>query len=309
MTFIGVLNSTCGPRCAELMALQSANNDTIPYPTFFKCQNTVSLVEGIQEYIQPGQNASLYQLPDQQARIMAGAIGWTGFNYTPGDQLEYVRYSINSWWSPSTLATADITAEHIMEYAIEAIAAMDYNGPRRVVQGWYPVTAQKVDVLWWWAGATLGAIPFLQLIVLLCVVLWANKAIIRDSSCMSTARLLRPLAEKLGPNGCLLSGPEIAEQFPTLRIKYGYREPPSDFEFANSIASDIVRHVDLIEEDEGLGLQGAMPPGRYNGLPIKHERMPGQSLVASRNADIFSEARSKLWQRLRRRRAANSTRG
>ncbi len=303
MTFISVLNSTCGPRCTEIFALQSANNNTIPHPALFKCNSTITTVGGIGKYTEKRKDAVPYQLADDQARIMAGAIGWTGFNFTTDDQLQYVRYSIDSWWSPNKPTTAEITAEHIMEYSIEAIAAFDYNGPRRVVKGWYPVTAQKVNVLWRWAGAILGTIPFLQLLVCLCVVRYANKAIIRDASCMSTARLLRPLVEKLGPNGCLLTGKEIAAEFPDLKLKYGYREPVSDLQFRDEIDSNVIRHVDLIDEHEGLGVQDAMPPGRYDGLWIEEEAVSPRKILTAYESKVFNDPRRRMQQRMRKLRA------
>lgn len=302
-TFISVLNSTCGARCTEIYALQSANNNTIPHPAFFKCNSTITPVSGIEEYTHTRKDASPYQLADDQARIMAGAIGWTGFNFSKDDQLQYVRYSLDSWWSPNEPTTAEITATHIMEYSIEAIAAFDYNGPRHVVKGWYPQTAQTVNVLWRWAGAILGVIPFLQLLVCLCVIRYANKAIIRDASCMSTARLLRPLVERLGPNGCLLTGKEIAEEFPDLRLRYGYRDPPSDLQFRNEIGGDIIRHVDLIDEQEGLGPQGAMPPGRYDGLSVEQETVARRKVSRTDNTKVLDDQRRRIRQRLGKLRA------
>ena len=308
MTFISVLNSTCGPRCTDIYALQSADNNTIPYPAFFKCNSTITPVAGIEKYTHTRKDASPYQLADEQARIMAGAIGWTGFNFSKDDQLQYVRYSLDSWWSPNKPTTAYQTATHIMEYSIEAVAAFDYNGPRHVIKGWYPETAQKVNVLWRWAGAILGVIPFLQLLVCLCVIRYANKAIIRDASCMSTARLLRPLVEKLGPNGCLLTGKEIAEEFPELKLRYGYRDPPSDLQFRNEIGGDIIRHVDLIDEQEGFGPQGAMPPGRYDGLFVGTNVVERRKAFMTYDTKILDDARRRTRLRLRKLRTLKSKR-
>lgn len=266
MTYVGVLNSTCGPRCTEVMALQSADGNTISRPSFYQCQNRISPVQGIEGYLYDGQSADAFQMPEQQATIIAGAIGWSGFNYTPGDPYQYVRYPVESWWSPSEPADAGMVSRRIMEFSIEAVAAIDYNGPRRNVTGWYPVPAQVVSVQWRWSATILGIIPFVQLLALLCVIAWANSAIIRDASSLSTARLLRPLVDKLGERGCLLTGEEIAEELAGLRVKYGWREPGPDFTFRNEIDTDVVRHVDILEENEGLGAQGIMPPGRYDGL-------------------------------------------
>ncbi|EXJ92700.1 hypothetical protein A1O3_01252 [Capronia epimyces CBS 606.96] len=265
-TYVGVLNSTCGPRCTQVMALQSANNDTIPNPSFYQCQNTISPVNGIERYLFDGQTADLFQMPDTQARIIAGAIGWTGFDYVPGDLYQYVRYVTESWWSPNTPADVGVISRRIMEFSIEAVAAIDYNGPRHTVQGQHAVPAQVVKVLWRWSATILGIIPAVQLLALVCVIAWGNSAIIRDESCLSTARLLRPVVEKLGDRGCLLTGQEIAEEFAHVKVKYGWREPLPDFTFRNQIDPQIVRHVDVLDESEGLGSQGPMPPGLYDGV-------------------------------------------
>lgn len=266
MTYVSILNSTCGPRCADILALQSATTDNhlIPHPSFFKCNSTISEVHGISEYIQPSQTASLYQMPHTQARIMAGAIGWTGFNHTDGDPYQYVRYSLDSWWSPNQIATTDTIARRIMEFSIEGIAAMDFNGPRQNVTGYYPVPAQVVSVSWQWAGAILGVIPFIQLLGLLCIIKWANQAIIKDTSALSTARLLRPIVDRLGTKGCLLTGEEISKELSHMRVRYGFTEPGSAT-WSNESSGDMVRHIDILEEQQGFGFQRQMPEGKYDG--------------------------------------------
>jgi hypothetical protein len=205
-------------------------------------------------------------MPDAQAQILAGAIGWSGFNYSEGDLYQYVRYTTESWWSPNSPADTGMVARRVMEFSIEAVAAIDYNGPRVTVPGRYAVTAQVVHVEWRFSAAILGVVPFVQLIALVCVIVWSNTAIIRDESCLSTARLLRPIVEKLGNKGCLLSGEEIAEAFPNVKVKYGWREPEADLTFRNEIDTRVVRHVDILEEQEGFGKQGIMPAGLYDGL-------------------------------------------
>lgn len=264
-TYVGMLNSTCGPRCTQVMVLQSANGDTIPRPSFYQCENTISPVQGIEEYLYDGQTADIFQMPDAQAQIIAGAIGWTGFNYTPGDLYQYARYAPESWWSPDTPADAGVISRRIMEFSSEAVAAVDYNGPRRNVSGWYPIPAQVVQVQWRWSATILGIIPAVQLLALVCVIAWGNSAVIRDESCLSTARLLRPVVDKLGHRGCLLTGHEIAEELADIKVKYGWREPRPEFTFRNEIDPQVVRHVDILEESEGLGGQGPMPPGLYDG--------------------------------------------
>ena len=268
MTYVGVLNSTCGPRCSNILALQSANGGSIPTPSFYSCQNNMTHIQGIEPYVLGNSTIATFQMPDLQAQMLAGAIGWTGFNFTAGDTYQYVRYPTQSWWSPNSPANTTRIALNIMEYSIGAIASFDYNGPRSNVTGYFPIPAQEVDIQWKWSGAILGVIPFVHLVALIGVIAWGNSAIIRDASCLSTAKLLRPIVEKLGESGCLLSGPEIAEELAHIRLKYGWREPASDLVFRNEIDPHLVRHVDVLEEVEGFGVQGTMPPGRYDGLGL-----------------------------------------
>jgi hypothetical protein len=288
VTYIGLLNSTCGPRCTELYVLQSVDNETITSPAFFKCNSTVTNVANIDQYVQSNQTHALYDLPDTQARIFAGAIGWSGFNFTDADNYQYVRYPIDSYWSPNGPVNETDVAALIMEFAIEAIAALDNNGPRMIVAGWYPVPSQCVQVIWKWAITLLAVIPGLHALAMVGVVWWAGEVVIRDQSPLSVATLLRPLVARLGDHGCLLTGREIAEQgvLEGLRVKYGVeREDGADDEvreglrFENQIVgSERVRHVGMLEQraedmDEGVGrrrvsMKDRFPAGLYDGSGI-----------------------------------------
>ena len=101
--------------------------------------------------------------------------------------------------------------------------------------------------------------------------------------------------------GCLLTSDEIAEELGNVRVRYGWRggesgkemgsrdsaagmvseerrrrrEDPVDgedgvfqMEEQGDIGAEgqIVRHIDLLEEREGLGSDTTFPPGRYDGL-------------------------------------------
>jgi hypothetical protein len=257
-TWMSNTQSHCGPRCTEVWALQAADGVTVLDSTLFKCNNTVApVIDDSGDY--PVNAAAPLQMPDEQAKIIAGAIGWSGFYYdfTP---FEFVRYSQATIWSPSSDLNATSVAAYLMEFSMFAVAAMDDHGPRINVMGYSPVPAQVVDVEWEWAVIILAVIPAIQMIALAAIIAWANKAIIKDNSFLSTARLLRPLVDKLGPHGCMLTGDQIAEELKNIKIAYGYRSPPGFIE-----GSDMVRHVDILQEHEGLGLSRAMPPGRYDG--------------------------------------------
>jgi hypothetical protein len=172
-----------------------------------------------------------------------------------------IRYSEASYYSPSDTLTLSLARELISVFSIKAIAALDDHGPRiNITADSDPVNAQVVNVTWTSAIAILAVIPGLQLLTLAVIVAFANKAIIKDNSFLGAARLLRPLVERLGPHGCLLSGDEIAAELENVRVAYGIRSPPGWVE-----GSDMVRHVDVLFEHEGLGLARAMQPGLYDG--------------------------------------------
>jgi hypothetical protein len=141
-----------------------------------------------------------------------------------------------------------------------AVAAMDDHGPRINITGDAPEPAQVVDVQWEWSIIILALIPAIQMLALVAIMAWANKAIIKDNSFLGISRLLRPLVDTLGPHGCMLTGDQIAEELKNVRIAYGYRSPPGFIE-----GSDMVRHVDILHEHEGLDLPRAFPAGRYDG--------------------------------------------
>jgi hypothetical protein len=260
-TWMANTSSACGPRCIQLYALQSADNTTadVPVPRFWACNSTVALVDNVDEYVDPAQ----YQIQDLQASILAGGIGWSGVVTEGGipeqNGLQMVRYPVDSQWSPVGSISEPDMARLVMKFTAGAISALDQNGPRLNVTGYAPAPAQILTVQWNYAGTILAALPVAQALVLLSVVLLANKAIIKDTSHLSTARLLRPIVEKLGDSGCLLTGDEIAEQLGNYRVTYGVRDPGG--------GADTVRHLDVVDEDEGLGYRrGEMPEGRYDGV-------------------------------------------
>ena len=266
-TYMSNVNRTCGPRCTNVNVLVTADNQTgsVPFPLWFSCNNRVSQVTNVDDYDEP----TKYMLPDEQARAWTGAIGFNGI-YWNGTGLQFVVYEYDSDWTLSGYTNNDpgaaIVAQNIMAFTTEGIAATDVNGPRTSVSGDYPTQAQVVDVECNWAIPLLAGIPGTQFLVLLAVLIWVNKIIIKDESHLATARLLRPVVDKLGEKGCLLIGDEIAEALGNFRLKYGVRNPPQDSIACSNHEEAFVRHVDIIEEAEGLGRADMrMVNGFYDG--------------------------------------------
>lgn len=270
--------TSCGSRCTQVYALQSADNNTadVPVPRFFSCKSYISQVSNVDEYEEPAK----YELPNLQAQYLAGAIGWSGVQteYSDGSlasDLQMVVYPSASIWSPPGNYTELDMATLIMRFTAGAVAAMDAGGPRVNVTGYGPAPAQFLNVRWNYAGAILGGIPVAQFLILCAVVAFANKAIIKDTSHLSTARLLRPVVERLGDSGCLLTGDEIAEKLGNYRLIYGVRDPGGGMPTRGAGDDGQIRHIDVIDGTEGLGYRkGAMPRGRYDGSSSPEERAP-----------------------------------
>jgi hypothetical protein len=74
----------CGPRCARVVVIQYLDvNEANTNPgQFYDCQVTVSAVASA--------SLPVHELTDDQARIVAGAIGLRGF--VDADRWQYVRY-------------------------------------------------------------------------------------------------------------------------------------------------------------------------------------------------------------------------
>lgn len=276
-TWMTNMSSTCGPRCYQVYALQSADNNTVTRPRLWDCQAHVSVVEGVEYY----QNSDVYRMPDFQAQLFAGAIGLSGFITTSQndssvvEDLQMVRYPIDSPWSPSSDYEAEDMARLLRSFTAGAISAFDENGPRMNVTGNTPGPAQVVNVKWKFSLLILAGVPGFQVLVLLLVIMFANKAIIKDTSHLSMARLLRPLVDKLGDGGCLLTGDEIAEKLGNVKIIYGVRDPGVGNVPPSGVGdTGEVRHIDILEETEGFGYRrGRMPVGMYDGIhPSRQNR-------------------------------------
>lgn len=266
-TYISNTNRTCGPRCTNVNVLTAADNRTgsVPFPLWFSCNNTVGPVTNVDDYDDPAK----YMLPDEQARAWAGAIGFNGI-VSNGTDLQYVLYEYDSVWAlnayPNNDPGAAAVAQNIMEFTAGGIAASDVYGPRINVTGYYPTQGQVVSIQWNWAIPLLAGIPGGQFLVLLAVLIWGNKAIIKDESQLSTARLLRPVVDKLSGKGCLLTGNEIAKVLGNFKLKYGVRDSADASMAYSGLGGSFVRHVDVIEEAEGLGRADArMVNGLYDG--------------------------------------------
>jgi len=267
-TWMGNSSSACGPRCAQILALQSeAGNWSTDaagsgvQPRLWACNNTVGQVAG---YNDDGfEDPNLLLLPDEQASYWAGAIGWTGVETVDSD-LQMTMFDGDSIFNPAIDAGAAGIATTIMRFTAGAFAATDqFNGPRLNNTGPQPSAAQIVNVNWQYSGIIVAGIPIIQFIMLLGVVWFSTKAIILEPSFMTAAHILYPVIQKVGKDGCLFSVDEIAERLgEDYKITFSVRPSSED---PGHHDTTFVRDLDVIEEKEGYGyIRGRFPEGRYD---------------------------------------------
>lgn len=177
-----------------------------------------------------GATDPVHQVTDEVAFIVAGSIGLEGYSTGP-DQWEYVRYTPDSPWSGFNVGELESDASYMASlasrFAIGAVATKDLFGSTTAqAQGQTAWIGVLLKVKWNFLLLILGTILVVQLLVALAIVMYANTVFCKDDSYLSTARLLRPIVERLGPNGCAITGKDIANTLREFMI-YGVRTDDS----------------------------------------------------------------------------------
>lgn len=234
LTWSAAVPEYCGPRCTNFTVLQEELGETIPKTSLFFCNSTVSAVRtGDEKHdvkIRTEQDSKALFGTDYFARTASGAMGWTGTTWNEWDDRQSRTYTQGSKWSPAHVVNASEVADMLMRFTIGAIAAFDDHGIRHNVTNQYvvPTKGQQLDVDWSYLLSILGGICLIQFAALCCLLLFANRTIVRDESFFSIAMLLSPVVGRIGREGggMNMSGDEIKEH-PKLKwkkIRYDYRE-------------------------------------------------------------------------------------
>ncbi|PWW79089.1 hypothetical protein C7212DRAFT_340012 [Tuber magnatum] len=236
----------CGPRCSPIYIFQWVDETWEPPSetgSFFNCTITVSQVQNANP-LQP-----FHSMPDLTAEI-AGAIGLDG--YIDDSSRQFVRYTSASTWGQRMTNSTDYAELLVGKYATGVIAAYDIYGPSVEAMGLQSRPGVSLSVNWFYVSLTLGCILGAQFVCGMFVIYSSNSVFCKDDSYLSTARLLRPLVERLGNSGSTSTGLEISQTF-TRSVRYGVR---SDFSSGQPI-----HHLDVGEDIEKLA---RFPEGHYN---------------------------------------------
>ncbi|KIW69261.1 hypothetical protein PV04_05146 [Phialophora macrospora] len=278
-----------GPRSIRVLAFQQ---DGV-MRNLFDCNSTVLhvAVPPVPRYLRYNES---YDIPDAQARLFAGALGMgqesesdTKLYYQCNYDLCHSEISIrgdldaNLGGVPAANYRPEDIQALIRLFSLAAIAAYDYYGPRVPVDGFPPLQAQVLKVDWKWTSAILAGVPAAQLVLLCTVAYVSSNAVIKDTSYLAAAQLLRPVVAKLGPHGCILSGADIARHLGNTSIVYGVRDA------TGKSSDEPIYHVDVIPASEAIesdtlsvwrpGMR--MPKGWYDGMsrPVATNATPARA--------------------------------
>ena len=229
--------------CAAIYVLHRSVYDTRYEPThLYKCKNEILGYGG--RFSESGTYAFT-------ALVLAAAIAYRQ-NITqdeklkPQDILKIKTYTPESAWAlafettPPSPAVPDATAvaSTIAQYSMLALAAMD-QGVEPLVPGmdrpadlrtweWgsQPYRTSKINVNWPFIIAIVCAVPLIQMVFLLAVVILANDIVVKDESQLCMARLLAPVVQKMGDHSSLLRVEEVVKALSDdgVTLKYGWEE-------------------------------------------------------------------------------------
>lgn len=273
LTYVWDSKATCGDdkRCSVIFAYRTAGPE-LAESQLYVCANTVSQLSGLGvDTLASGQEyAAVFNLTDDNARTLAASIAYTSVT-SPGQAYFFALYPQDSSWSElESLSDASDDPVLRMEdlissFPMAALAAIDQQTwlPwRRNVPGQVPLIPPRLHVSWPASLSILALIPFLQSLSLLAVILWANKAIVKDGSNLSVAKLLAPIVERLGDRGCLLTGDEIVEVLDRSGTKVAY-----NFDVRRNADTDgrPIMHVGLFEKGRGFTIERTFQEGWYDG--------------------------------------------
>lgn len=276
-------SASCGSRCAVIDVYYPSGQQQGTLPHFYSCASNISQVFG------RGDHIPAFQFSDDKSRKLAAAIALDKYRnesrfcrYDNGDDVDIPGLGIGTpdmayVFNGSYPSEVEVAAA-ISTFSQSTIATLDqgsnsYSSIKRLnlkpqnegdlLEPYYPA---YLTVNWAYAICVLALIVGLQLITLLAVIAYANKAIVKDDSNLSIAKLLMPMVERLGDRGCLLTGDEIIQilggsenRAAMVRYSFGIRYD------SQAVDRRILMHVGIYER--GLGFSGAkkFEEGLYDG--------------------------------------------
>ncbi|KAI1131005.1 hypothetical protein F5Y10DRAFT_288112 [Nemania abortiva] len=231
--YISDTNYTCGARCTQVYAIFSDDDET----DLFLCNNTIDLMYYY------GRNETTHgdlSLPDTQARILSGAIGWGDLDIEGSlngistiGRFQGSSFPNESFWTPSVRPNGQtMSDDFIARFTAAAISVYDLYGPWGQFSNiTIPGQASELDVIWEYVIMVLALIPAIQAVLAL-ISIWVvyyYEVPVHDSSPLALATLLAPIVQD-GSIGNLQSSREIARTIDDSLV-YTFHEDSDDDQY------------------------------------------------------------------------------
>jgi hypothetical protein len=211
-------------RCASVRVLSAELHSSIPRH-YFQCATKISEVTGTGK---DGEG----QLPDASAIKLAAAISFSQLTHISPWAILY-GFRNYTWEEGERLVASTLS-----QFAMSALAAADQNvtwdgqlpwhagySVRRTLHGQEFFRPLVLDVNWKYVVLIVIAVPTLQFLALLGILIYANDIVVKDESQLVTARLLAPVVAKMKEGGSLLQINEVVKILgaDVGQLRYGWK--------------------------------------------------------------------------------------
>lgn len=211
-------DSTCGEGCSIIDAFETSHTTS----WYYQCNITVG-------------NVTNGKLPEHEVGISLRQMASAGIalqghglnSRLPGSQQFQVYPSASPYGVPQKGDT-DGMGSNIAMFAMGVVSmAAIYTTHAFNVTGLQPQIGNELKVDHWnYVCVIMGLIVGIQGASFVLTAFWANRVVVKDQSVFSTARLLRPLLDKLDDNGTAMSGKDICKVLdPRQEKRYIYTVP------------------------------------------------------------------------------------
>jgi hypothetical protein len=203
MTYFTDPDASCGDGCSIIEAFEASS--TISY--YYNCSITVGTV----------MNATLpqHEVGIQLREMASAGIALQGYgpSTNPGSKQFQVYPSESIYGSPQSGYTDGI-GSIISMFAIGVVSvAAIYNNNTSALPGLQPQIGNQLTIDHWdWIWKIMGLIVGVQGAAFVLTAFLASRVVVKDESVFATARLLRPVLDRLGDEGTTMEGKDICHR-------------------------------------------------------------------------------------------------
>jgi hypothetical protein len=219
----------CGNGCSIINVFESSLFES----WWYECNITIGDVN----------NATLevHNIGDDLKALSAQSIALQGHISIPEQNktgIQFQSYPATSVYGYPNEGYVDAMGNTIAMFAIGVIAQAANWNPTFLVIGDQPEIGSQLKVDWTFVALILGLTAGVQFLLFVLFAMVSNLVIVKDESPFSTARLLRPIVDRMGPRGTYADGEQILKSLGdggVDKVVYSVRHPQKG----------ILHHLDL----------------------------------------------------------------